>query len=86
MEQKTIMRSLARNASRSTLGNALDSLRIGWSSYSFLLYIGSAAAILGGFFGFAGWISVVLTVVLFYYAGEFKKHVNIESKKFGAPR
>jgi hypothetical protein len=78
-----VMKKLAKNASRSTIGDILDSIRIGWNSYSFLLALGGASAILGSVFGVAGWASSALTVTAFYYAGEFRKQVKREAKKFG---
>lgn len=79
----TVIKHLAKNASRATLAKVIDNIRLGWTSYSFLFYIGGVSAILGGIFGLAGWASTILTVLFFYYAGEFKRNLEIESHKFG---
>jgi uncharacterized membrane protein len=60
----------------------LDSIRLGWASYSFLFYIGGVSAILGGIFGLMGWMSTIVTILFFYYAGEFRRHVTLESKQW----
>ena len=78
-----VIKKLAKNASRSTIGDVIDNMRVGWTSDSFLFYIGGSSAILGGVFGLAGWASSALTIVAFYYAGEFRKQIRIETKKFG---
>jgi hypothetical protein len=57
-------------------------MRVGWSNYSFLFYIGGVSAVLGGMFGLAGWVSAPATLIFFYYAGQFRQHVLRESKKF----
>ncbi len=57
-------------------------MRIGWSNYSFLFYIGGVSAVLGGMFGLAGWVSAPVTVIFFYYAGQFRRYVERESRKF----
>jgi hypothetical protein len=78
-----VMKHLARSASKSTIGKCMDNIRVGWTNYSFLFYIGGVSAILGSLFGLAGWASSIVTLLFFYYAGEFKKHVLKESKSFG---
>ena len=78
-----VIKKLAKNASRSTIGGFIDSLRTGWNSYSFLFYISGASAILGSLFGLAGWASSAVTVAIFYYAGEFRKQLSLENRKFG---
>lgn len=82
----TVMRRLARHASRSTIGSWVDSIRTGWNSYSFLFYIGGVSAILGGIFGLAGWLSVIFTLAFFYFAGEFRKQLALETRKFEPKR
>jgi hypothetical protein len=77
-----MIKKLARNASRSTIGKVLDSIRLGWASYSFLFYIGGVSAILGGIFGLMGWMSTIVTILFFYYAGEFRRNVTLESKQW----
>lgn len=54
----------------------IESVRYGWNNYSFIFYIGGISAILGSLFGIAGWASIVVTVLFFYYAGRFKKHLD----------
>lgn len=76
------MKKLAKNAARSSIGGVMDNIRLGWSNYSFLFYIGGVSAILGSIFGLAGWLSTIVTVLFFYYAGEFRRHLAVESKKF----
>jgi hypothetical protein len=82
----SVIKKLAKNATRSTIGDFVDNIRVGWNNYSFLLYIGGASAILGGVFGLVGWASIVVTIVFFYYAGEFRKEVNAETHKWLARR
>jgi hypothetical protein len=65
----------------SKLSNFVNAVRLGWNSYSFLFYIGSISALLVGFFGLAGWISVAITILFFYYAGKFHETVEIDKKK-----
>jgi recombination DNA repair RAD52 pathway protein len=77
-----VIKKLAKHASRSTIGEYVDSMRIGYNHYSFLFYIGGVSAILGGIFGMAGWASVIVTISFFYYAGEFRKQVALETKKW----
>ncbi len=81
-----VIKRLAKHASRSTIGEFVDSMRIGYNQYSFLIYIGGVSALLGGLFGLAGWLSIIVTLSFFYYAGEFKKQMALESKKFDSKR
>ena len=77
----------------SRLANFVNAVRLGWNSYSFIFYIGGISAILVGFFGWAGWICTIITILFFYYAGKFKEKVDIDkrrsvarSKKIASPK
>lgn len=63
------------------MGRFIDTVRIGWNGYSFVFYIVSISAILGGVFGWAGWISVIFTILFFYVAGKFKEQVDLERER-----
>ncbi len=76
-----ILDHLSRRAVDSKFGMFIDDVRTGWNSYSFVFYIGGVSAILASLFGFAGWASGVITVIFFYYAGKFKKKVDLERKR-----
>lgn len=78
----SVIKKLAKNATRSTIGSFIDTIRIGWTSYSFLFYIGGVSAILGGIFGDVGWISTIFTIMFFYFAGEFRKEVSAQAHKW----
>ena len=78
-----VERGIDRYAS-SKIAGFMDAVRLGWNSYSFIFYIGSISAILVGLFGWAGWISVLITILFFYYAGKFKAKVD-DDKKRSAP-
>lgn len=73
-----ILQKLARRAVDSKTARFVEVVRTGWNSYSFLFYIGGVAAILGGIFGVAGLISIVITLLLFFYAGRFKEEYEKE--------
>ena len=72
LELGIVQRFINRYAS-SKIANFINAVRLGWNSYSFIFYIGSISALLVGVFGGAGWISVVITILFFYYAGKFKE-------------
>ena len=76
-----VIHSIARKAARSKHSELLDLIRTGWNSYSFIFYIGGVSAILGSLFGVAGWLSVVVTVAFFYYAGRFVNELQQEKEK-----
>jgi len=57
----------------SKIANFINAVRLGWNSYSFIFYIGSISAILVGIFGGVAWVSVIVTILFFYYAGKFKE-------------
>ena len=82
MLDKTI-HSIARKAAISKRGEFIDYVREGWNSYSFIFYIGGVSAILGSLFGIAGWLSVIVTVAFFYYAGKFVHMVRSERERLG---
>jgi len=74
-------RKIAQHAASSKLGNFITTLRVGWNSYSFLFYIGGISALLGEAFGWAGWTSIIFTVLFFYCIGKFEQNVNKEREK-----
>ncbi len=76
-----IDRKLVRHAASSKPGHFIDTVRLGWNSFSFIFYIGGISAILGGVFGWAGWASTIVTVLFFYYTGKFKENVDKERKR-----
>ncbi len=60
----------------------VETVRAGWNSYSFVFYIGGVSAILGSLFGVAGWLSIIITLAFFYYAGKFKmKYDEAKARK-----
>ncbi len=81
-----IINSMARKAARSRHGDVLNIIRTGWNSYSFVFYIGGVSAILGSLFGIAGWLSVIVTVAFFYYAGRFVNELHQEREKLNKQR
>ena len=76
-----LVRNIARRAAHSKKSEFVDYVRHGWNNYSFIFYIGGISAILGGLFGIAGWLSIIVTVYFFYLAGKFKKEVDLEKEK-----
>lgn len=76
-----ILERVVDNYASSRISNFISAVRLGWNSYSFLFYIGSISALLVGYFGMAGWISVIITILFFYYAGRFNEKVGINKKK-----
>ncbi len=56
-----------------------NTIKLGWDRTSFLFYIGTPAAIIGKFFGAAGVLAVIVTVLFLYGAGSF--HTKYESSK-----
>jgi len=64
----------------SKMANFMNVVRLGWTSYSYIFYIVSLSAILVGFFGWAGWISIIATILFFYYAGKFKEKIDRDKK------
>lgn len=71
---------LVEVARNSKLGKFVGMVRLGWTNYSFIFYIGGVSAILGEFFGIAGWLSTIVTVLFFYYAGRFKKRIDLKNR------
>ena len=69
-----IMERAVDRYATSRIANFMNAVRLGWNSYSFVFYIGGIAAILVGFFGWAGWISVIITILFFclhvYFLGQ----------------
>jgi hypothetical protein len=63
---------LVEKAVESRTSKFVETVRAGWNSYSFVFYIGGVSAILGSLFGVAGWLSIIITLAFFYYAGKFK--------------
>ena len=59
----------------------IDDIRVGWNNYNFIFYIGGISAILGSQFGWAGWLSTIVTVGFFYYMGKFKKHLDTQRER-----
>ena len=78
--------SIAKKAARSRHSEFLDRIRTGWNSYSFIFYIGGVSAILGSLFGVAGWLSVIVTVAFFYYAGRFVHELQQEKERISKQR
>ncbi len=76
-----ILENIAERTAGSKLGNFVEGVRTGWNNYNFIFYIGGISAILGGLFGWAGWASIVITLLFFYYAGKFKEKVDIARKR-----
>ena len=66
------MERLVEKAVESRTSKFVETVRAGWNSYSFVFYIGGVSAILGSLFGLAGWLSIIITLSFFYYAGKFK--------------
>ena len=62
--------------SHSGIGRFIDTVRTGWNNYSFIFYIGGISAILGSLFGWAGWLSTIVTVGFFYLTGRMKKRME----------
>ena len=81
-----VINSMAKKAARSRHNEFLEYVRAGWSNYSFVFYIGGVSAILGSLFGIAGWLSVIVTVAFFYYAGKFVDELQLEKKRLKRQR
>ncbi len=77
----SIIKSIAHRTARSKKGEFVAYVRDGWNSYSFIFYIGGVSAILGSLFGIAGWLSVFVTVLFFYYAGRFTRELKLERER-----
>ena len=77
----SISERLMDRAVESKTGRFIDTVRTGWNGYSFIFYIGGISAILGSLFGIAGWLSIVVTIAFFYYAGRFKQKLEREREK-----
>ncbi|MDE1854982.1 MAG: hypothetical protein KGH57_01520 [Candidatus Micrarchaeota archaeon] len=75
------MERLAERAAESRLHDVVETVRIGWNNYSFVFYITGVSAILAALFGIAGWISIAVTLVFFYYVGKFRRHFDREKSK-----
>ena len=65
----------------SWLGRFVTDVRTGWNAYSFLFYIGGISALLGGVFGWVGGLSVVATLLFFYFAGRFTRRVEAVKRR-----
>ena len=76
-----IMERAVDRYATSRIANFMNAVRLGWNSYSFVFYLGGISAILVGLFGWAGWVSVIITILFFYYAGKFKEKVDDDKKK-----
>ncbi len=83
MPKRSTKNILLKKLAHSKLERFLDVVRHGYNSYGFIFYIGGISAILGGVFGVAGWLSIIVTIVFLYYAGKFKTFAEKEknSKK-----
>jgi hypothetical protein len=80
------IKPLAHRFARSRRENPVEYIRHGWNNYSFIFYIGGISAILGAEFGIAGWLSTIVTVAFFYYAGRFKKELDRERARLERER
>jgi uncharacterized membrane protein len=78
---ENLREGLARKAVDSKLSSIIDTIRTGWNDYSFIFYIGGISAILGGLFGIAGWLSIVVTVAFFYYVGDIATRIKRERER-----
>ncbi len=78
MPKKSKKDIFLKKLAHSKLEHFLDILRYGYNNYGFIFYIGGISAILGGVFGVAGWLSIVVTIAFLYYAGKFKIFVEKE--------
>lgn len=76
-----ISEKLVIRAVDSRTGRVIEAIRTGWNSYSFIFYIGSISAILGTLFGGIGWISVIATVLFFYFTGRFELRMQKERER-----
>lgn len=77
----SVIERLAERAVESRLHDAVETIRIGWNNYSFVFYITGVSAILAALFGIAAWLSVVVTLVFFYYIGRFRRRFDRERSK-----
>lgn len=69
---------LIAKAINSKTTHFLDTVRTGWNSYSFIFYIGGISAILGGIFGLSGWLSIIVILFFFYFAGRLIQRLEAE--------
>lgn len=76
-----ISETVVEKYASSKVSRFINAVRLGWNSYNFLFYIGGISAILGGIFGWAGWISVIATVAFFYFMGRFTERVDLEHER-----
>jgi hypothetical protein len=76
-----ISEKLVARAIDSRIGRVVEAMRLGWNSYSFIFYIGSISAILGTLFGSVGWLSVIVTILFFYFTGKFEQRVQKEKER-----
>lgn len=66
----------------SRVSRFITAVRQGWNSYSFIFYIGSISAILGGVYnGWAAVVVVIITIAFFYFAGIFNEDVEQAKKR-----
>ncbi len=81
MKRQGLLEKLAIRSVDSRFMRVIETIRTGWSDYSFIFYIGSVSAILGSLFGLVGWASIIVTVMFFYYVGRFRQHQKREMSK-----
>ncbi len=76
-----VVERFAKRHMQSRFNHFIEMIRLGWNNYSFIFYIGSISAILGQFFGIAGAIATILTILFFYYAGRVSKVIEKERER-----
>ena len=76
-----VIEGLAEKAAESKINEFFETIRFGWNNYSFVFYITGVSAILGAIFGIAGWLSIIVTVIFFFYAGKFRRQLEKEKSK-----
>ena len=54
----------------------IDHIRTGWNNFSFIFFFSSVATILGGIFGAIGFVSIVITLIFFYYLGKLHNEIT----------
>ena len=80
-KRKRVGEKVVERYAASKMSRFISAIRLGWNSYNFIFYIGGISAILGGIFGWAGWVSAIATVAFFYFAGRFTEKVDLEHKR-----
>ena len=81
MIKRSTKNRILKRIAHSRTEEFLDVLRYGYNNYGFIFYIGGISAILGGVFGVAGWLSIIVTILFLYYAGKFKLFAEKEKEK-----